>query len=189
MLFLDAFVKLQKSDYKLHHVCLPVRLSLRMEQLVSNWTDFHEMWYLSVFQKCREDASIFEIWQEQRVLYMKMMIWRMCSECWTPKATKSHSEFVLLFFPHWNNGCKNASQCYVTRWFKYDRDWFNFIYNTICPGHIWTLPVFISIIFTENIFHSNIYWASYGQNTLENSCKLSVLYVEFNQIVTFKLFQ
>jgi hypothetical protein len=34
-------------------VCLSVCLSpsVRMEQLVSHWTDFHEIWYLSIFRK------------------------------------------------------------------------------------------------------------------------------------------
>jgi hypothetical protein len=39
--FLGAFTKLQKkkSDYYLRHVCP----SVRMEQLGSHWTDFHEI--------------------------------------------------------------------------------------------------------------------------------------------------
>ena len=31
--------------------CLSVRLTGRMEQLDSHWTDFHEIWYLSIFRK------------------------------------------------------------------------------------------------------------------------------------------
>jgi len=37
--FLVAFAKSQKSDYELRHVCP----SVRMEQLSSHWTDFHEI--------------------------------------------------------------------------------------------------------------------------------------------------
>jgi hypothetical protein len=37
--FLDAFRKIVKSDCYLHHVCL----SVRMEQLDSRWTDFHNI--------------------------------------------------------------------------------------------------------------------------------------------------
>jgi len=36
-----------KSDYKLHQVCP----SVRMKQLGSHWTDFHEIWHLSIFRK------------------------------------------------------------------------------------------------------------------------------------------
>jgi hypothetical protein len=43
--FLGAFMKLRKADYWLCHVCP----SARMEQLGSNWTDFHDIGYLSVF--------------------------------------------------------------------------------------------------------------------------------------------
>ena len=39
--------KIEKSHYWLRRV-LP---SVRMEQLGSHWTDFHEYWYLRIFQK------------------------------------------------------------------------------------------------------------------------------------------
>jgi len=39
--------KISKSDYYLRHVCPSVRLG----QLGSQWTDFHEVRYLSNFQK------------------------------------------------------------------------------------------------------------------------------------------
>jgi hypothetical protein len=37
----------QKSEKRIRHICLPVR----MKQLSSNWTDFHEIWYLSIYPK------------------------------------------------------------------------------------------------------------------------------------------
>jgi len=37
--FLGAFAKIVKSDYCLPHVCL----SIRVEQLGSDWTNFHEI--------------------------------------------------------------------------------------------------------------------------------------------------
>jgi hypothetical protein len=44
---LGAFTKFAKSNDYLRHV----RLSVRVEQLVSHWTDFHEILYFSVFRK------------------------------------------------------------------------------------------------------------------------------------------
>jgi len=44
-----------------------------------------------------------------------MKIWRMCILGYIPKSTKTHpqhTQYLLLF--HCNNGCKNASQCYIT---------------------------------------------------------------------------
>ena len=36
--------------------------SVRMEQLGSNWTDFYEIWYLSILWKsCREISSLIKI--------------------------------------------------------------------------------------------------------------------------------
>jgi hypothetical protein len=32
-------------------LCPPVGLAVRMEQLLSDWTDFHEILYLSIFRK------------------------------------------------------------------------------------------------------------------------------------------
>ena len=37
--------------------CLFVRLSVRMEQLSSHWTDFHEIWYLSIFRTSVENIQ------------------------------------------------------------------------------------------------------------------------------------
>jgi hypothetical protein len=42
--------KIAKSDYYRHHVCP----STHMEQLDSHPTDFHEIWYLSIFRKSVE---------------------------------------------------------------------------------------------------------------------------------------
>jgi hypothetical protein len=45
--------KIAESEYYLRH--MSVRLSARMEQLGSQWSDFHEILYLSIFLKiCRE---------------------------------------------------------------------------------------------------------------------------------------
>jgi len=40
--FLRRVRKIAKSEYYLHHVCLSVCPSIRIEQLDSHWTDFHE---------------------------------------------------------------------------------------------------------------------------------------------------
>jgi len=45
-----------------------------------------------------------------------MTTWGMRFACWIPKATDTHSEYViyLLVFDY-NNGCTNVPQCYVIR--------------------------------------------------------------------------
>jgi hypothetical protein len=44
-----------------------VRPSVRMEQLGSHWTDFHEIFYTSYFSKiCRKISSFIKIWQNRR---------------------------------------------------------------------------------------------------------------------------
>jgi len=44
--FLGTSVKLRKV---VASFAIAVRSSVRIEQLGSRWTDFHEMWYLSIF--------------------------------------------------------------------------------------------------------------------------------------------
>ena len=38
----------------------------------------------------------------------QMTIWRMRIACWITKATNIHSEYVMLIFFHFNNGCMDA---------------------------------------------------------------------------------
>jgi hypothetical protein len=48
----------------------------------------------------------------------QMKIWRMCILGYIPKSTNTqpqHTQHLLLF--HCNNGCKNASQCYIYTYF------------------------------------------------------------------------
>jgi len=43
-----------------------------------------------------------------------MTIWRMRISCWIPKATRTHSEYVILLF-HSKNCCANAPRRHVIR--------------------------------------------------------------------------
>ena len=44
-----------------------------------------------------------------------MTVCHMCIACWVPKASNTHSEYVIFTALHSNNGCKKVSQCYVVR--------------------------------------------------------------------------
>jgi len=46
-----------KSEYK-RHVCLFVCLSLRMEQLGSDWTNLYEILYLRIFRKSGDTIQV-----------------------------------------------------------------------------------------------------------------------------------
>jgi hypothetical protein len=54
ILFFKALSHNLKSDYQLYRV----RLSVRMEERVSHWTDLHEIWYLSSFRKSVEKIQV-----------------------------------------------------------------------------------------------------------------------------------
>jgi hypothetical protein len=137
-------------------VLLSAYSSVCMEQLGSHWTDFHEIWYFSIFIKYVENIQVsFKIGQEYWTLYMKtslhfwsylahlflkwemfhaksvekikthnwfsvtffrksrrlwenmgknvvervrsqMTVWRTRIVCWIPKATDTHTEYVIL---------------------------------------------------------------------------------------------
>jgi hypothetical protein len=49
----------------------------------------------------------------------QMTIWRMLIDCWIPKATNTHSEYVTHCFIHCNSGCSNAPHCYVISTFPF----------------------------------------------------------------------
>jgi len=50
--------KFAKSDYWLRHVRPSIRLSVRMKQLDSHWTDFHKIWCLEIFGKYLEKIQV-----------------------------------------------------------------------------------------------------------------------------------
>jgi hypothetical protein len=47
-MFLDAFVKFRKATINL---IMSVRLSVCMEKVGFDWTDFGDIWYLNIFRK------------------------------------------------------------------------------------------------------------------------------------------
>jgi hypothetical protein len=51
--FLGAIAKLQKAT-----ISFVMSPSARMEQLGSHWTDFHEIWYLSIFRNSVEKIQV-----------------------------------------------------------------------------------------------------------------------------------
>jgi len=61
--FAHYWARSQNCDRQLlasRHVCP----SVRMEQLGSHWTDFHEILYLRIFEICRENSIFIQIWPE-----------------------------------------------------------------------------------------------------------------------------
>ena len=52
---LVAFSKIAKATVSF---VMFVRLSVRMEQLGSHWTDFHEIWYLRIFRKSIDKIQV-----------------------------------------------------------------------------------------------------------------------------------
>jgi len=51
---LCAFAKLRNATISFCHVCP----SVRIEQLLSHWTNFHQIWYLSIFRKYLEKIQV-----------------------------------------------------------------------------------------------------------------------------------
>ena len=53
--FLGVFPKLRKAT---NSFVMSVGPSVRIKQLGSHWTDFHEIWHLSIFRKTVEESQI-----------------------------------------------------------------------------------------------------------------------------------
>jgi len=65
---LVAFAKLRKATFSF---VMSLCLSFRMEQLDSHWTDFHEIWYLSIFRKCIDNIQILLKSDKNNIFYTK----------------------------------------------------------------------------------------------------------------------
>jgi len=64
--------KIAKSDCQLRHVCLSVRPHAKFS---SHRTDYHGVWLLFFFlENLLIIPSVFKIWQEKRVLYIKSYV-------------------------------------------------------------------------------------------------------------------
>ena len=64
--FIACFLNVAKSDYQLCHVVVCIYpfvcLSVRIEQLGSHWSDFHEVWYLwFLLEVSRENRSFVKL--------------------------------------------------------------------------------------------------------------------------------
>jgi hypothetical protein len=57
-----AFAELQRETISfVMSVCPSIRPLIRMEQLVSHWTNFHEIWYLSILRKSIKKLSFIKM--------------------------------------------------------------------------------------------------------------------------------
>jgi hypothetical protein len=60
--FSGPFAKVREGTYYLHNACQSVFSyfcpSVRMKQLGSHWTDFHEIWCFSIFRKSVEKVQV-----------------------------------------------------------------------------------------------------------------------------------
>ena len=105
-----------KRDSYLHHIlslcCLPFCISVCIEKLFSHWMDFHEIWYLSIFQKpfkkspvalksdlCTLHEELCSFMISHRILFRINVSYKRCS--------KIKTYFLLSnFFPKivsWDN--------------------------------------------------------------------------------------
>jgi len=94
-------------------VRLSVRLSgcpsVSMEKLGSHWTDFHEIWYLSIFRKCQENLIFINIRQESQVLYTNTSVHLWAHVAWfflewemfqmkAVNIIRTHILYTVMFF-------------------------------------------------------------------------------------------
>ena len=88
MSFVTRVHKRAKGDYELRHACPYVR----MEELGSQWSDFHKIWYLNILRKSVENIKVSLKYYKNiiriRVLYMKTDVHLL--------------QFVAEFFLEWD---------------------------------------------------------------------------------------
>ena len=94
-------LKIAKRYYQLIHVCL----SARMEQLDSHWTDFHEIWYSSIFRKSGEKIQVSLISDKNNGYFTSNLC--LCS-CLSYPACKQHLLAAILYC-HLGSVCLSVS--------------------------------------------------------------------------------
>jgi hypothetical protein len=82
-IFLGVLPKLRKATISF---VMSVRLYVRMEQLGSHWTDFHEIWYLYIFRKSVEKIQV--------LLKSDKNNGHGCAACHTPHSTQ-YTQHIL----------------------------------------------------------------------------------------------
>ena len=108
-------------------------LSSHLAQFFSELDILNEKYVLQKYQNTHfvfsnvflpENRAVYKIMWENMVQpdRPRMAIWRMSIACWIPKATNTHSEYVIFLF-HYNNGDRGGTVvkvlCYKSegRWF------------------------------------------------------------------------
>jgi hypothetical protein len=71
-----CFRRFRKTTKSVYKFCLSVRLSFRMEQLGSYWTEFYGTWPVSTFLKSSQKIPVSH---EKRTLYIKTWIFMITS--------------------------------------------------------------------------------------------------------------
>ena len=90
--YLGGFAKLRKATITfVMSVCLSVCPYVRMEQIVSHWTGFHEIWYLNIFRISVEKIQVFlKSEKNKRVLNVKTSL------CFVSYLTRFLSELEMI---------------------------------------------------------------------------------------------
>ena len=108
--FIGAFAKLRKAIISCAMSVRPsVRPSARLEQLGSHCTDFHEIWYLSIFQNYVENFQV-SLTSDKNKGYFT---WRPINIFWS---------FLAQFFLEWEmlhkkKSCRENHNTFYVPWF------------------------------------------------------------------------
>jgi len=112
----------REYQYTIYYI-IPSSLLLRIRNVSDKFVEKYET-HISVFSSLSptpldptptptpspENRVVYEIMWKNIVQpdRPQMTIWRMRIACWITKATNIHSEYVMLIFFHFNNGCMDA---------------------------------------------------------------------------------
>jgi hypothetical protein len=78
-----------------------VRPSVRMEHLVSHWTDFHEIWYLCIFRKSLEKIQV-QVKSDKKI---RNFVWRHLYICYFISMNSSKNEKCC------RQSCRESESC------------------------------------------------------------------------------
>ena len=117
LLFLVALRNFAKSHYYLRHVMSDCP-SVRMGQLDSHWSDIHEIWYLSIFEKyvMKIQASLMSDQNNRYFTWIVTSVQQLCSRLDSPKDASPSVRLTAFAFQLLNPLLLKSSSTVSIQW-------------------------------------------------------------------------
>ena len=156
---------------------MPVRPSVRMEQLRSHWTDFHGTWYLSIFRKPVEKIQVLlksiyfskTCWENSSFI----KIWVFSKTCW------ENSSFIKIYLSIFRKPVEKIQVLLKSIWVFFENllRKFNFYWNlTRITATFWRAMYIYGTISLISSYKERYFRRSFIENQNEHCMINSIVW-------------